>query len=77
MTRLANEGSVLGPSRKFIVIENRCERYCHGQCVRIIQKIPLLFGLCYIGNRQPRGNHAKSRIEGGELAQKRLGRRIT
>src|SRR5215468_11166771 len=33
--------------------------------------------ICNIGDRRPRGNHAKPRIEGGEFAQKRLEGRLT
>ena len=33
--------------------------------------------ICYISNRQPRGNYAKPRIESSKLLQKRLKGRLT
>src|SRR4029450_8586409 len=58
----------------------RSEQLCAGIAGELFQftmrgrTVPVIGN---VSNRQPRGNHAKARIEGRELVQKRLQGRIT
>src|SRR6516162_699843 len=47
-----------------------------GELFQVTTKGRVLLVICNISDRRPRGNHAKPRIEGSKLAQKRLQRRL-
>jgi hypothetical protein len=47
-----------------------------GQMFQVTTKSRRALVICNIGDRCPRGNHAKPLIKGGEFAQKRLKGRL-